>query len=172
MCWKSRKTTSTDPARRRSKEAAERERSEFGRKRLLFRSFERLMEQERLFLDPDLKMKDVVRALGTNRTYLSQALHQSGYTFREYVCRKRLGELYGLIRDKERMRQLERQNRDAYAVAGFSSRRSADYYLLQDEGVTYARLLRGERGTKRKKPDPDGPPEPQLSGEVRLPEEE
>lgn len=52
-------------------------------------------DQEKPFLNPDLMRDDVVRALGTNRTYLNKYLSSQGYTFYslmtklrvEYACR-------------------------------------------------------------------------------------
>lgn len=52
---------------------------------------ERLMDEEELYLRPDLTLTDLAQALGTNRTYvsnyLSQMLHQ---TFYDYINQLRI----------------------------------------------------------------------------------
>ncbi len=52
---------------------------------------ERLMEEQQLYLKPDLTLNDLAQALGSNRTYvsnyLSQVLHQ---TFYDYVNQQRI----------------------------------------------------------------------------------
>ena len=54
-------------------------------------AFVRLMDNEQLFLQPDLRLDTVIRAMNTNRTYLLQALNvQLGMTFTEYVNRRRI----------------------------------------------------------------------------------
>ena len=52
---------------------------------------EQLMEQEQLYLNPDLTLADLVQRLGTNRTYLSDYIsRQLGTTFYDYVNRLRI----------------------------------------------------------------------------------
>lgn len=46
----------------------------------------KLFEEEQLYLDPKLKLSDVARHVGTNRTYLSRFFNQEqGQTFYDYV---------------------------------------------------------------------------------------
>lgn len=52
---------------------------------------EKLMVQERIFLQQDLRLDEVAQMLGTNRTYLLATLrNQMGMTFKEYVNRQRI----------------------------------------------------------------------------------
>jgi len=47
---------------------------------------QRLFEVENIFLNPKLKLSDVARAVGTNRTYLSRFFNkENGQTFYDYV---------------------------------------------------------------------------------------
>ena len=49
-------------------------------------NLERLMNEEKVFLEPDLNLIDLAQRLGTNRTYLSLAVKQfSGKSFSDYV---------------------------------------------------------------------------------------
>lgn len=50
-----------------------------------------LVEDEELFLQPDLKLDDLARKLGTNRTYLLRAIKVDlGMSFSEYINRQRI----------------------------------------------------------------------------------
>ena len=50
-----------------------------------------LVEDEQLFLQPDLKLDDLARKLGTNRTYLLRAIKVDlGMSFSEYINRQRI----------------------------------------------------------------------------------
>lgn len=49
-------------------------------------NLERLMNEEKVFLEPDLNLIELAQRLGTNRTYLSLAVRQfSGKSFSDYV---------------------------------------------------------------------------------------
>ena len=51
-----------------------------------WKNVERLMNEEKVFLEPDLNLIDLAQRLGTNRTYLSLAVRQfSGKSFSDYV---------------------------------------------------------------------------------------
>ena len=49
------------------------------------------MENERLYLNPDLTLADLAQAMGTNRTYMSNWLGDVyGQTFYDYINRLRI----------------------------------------------------------------------------------
>ena len=49
------------------------------------------MNEQQIFLQNDLLLNDVAKLLGTNRTYLLQALSSCAHmTFKEYINRKRI----------------------------------------------------------------------------------
>ena len=55
------------------------------------RQLDQLMQEKKLFLEHDLRLEQVTRELGTNRTYLLQALKDDkGTTFKEYINRLRI----------------------------------------------------------------------------------
>lgn len=57
----------------------------------LCQELDRLMQEKRTFLENDLRLEQVTRELGTNRTYLLQALsEEKGMTFKEYINRLRI----------------------------------------------------------------------------------
>ena len=52
---------------------------------------ESLINDEKVFLEQDLRLEDVSKRIGTNRTYLLQALNDGMHmTFKEYINRKRI----------------------------------------------------------------------------------
>ncbi len=54
-------------------------------------SIEKLMEEEQLFRQPNLRIVDIVQRLGTNRNYVYQAINREmGLSFNEYVNRMRI----------------------------------------------------------------------------------
>ena len=63
-------------------------------------AFENLMNTERCYLQPNLKLDDISRRLGTNRTYLLAAINSSQHmTFSEYVNRRRIAHAKRLMEE-------------------------------------------------------------------------
>ena len=58
---------------------------------LIYEKLESMMNEQQIFLQNDLLLNDVAKLLGTNRTYLLQALSSCAHmTFKEYINRKRI----------------------------------------------------------------------------------
>lgn len=58
-----------------------------------------LVEDERLFTEPNLKLDDVARRLGTNRTYLLRAMKQDlQLSFSEYINKQRIAYAVQLMK--------------------------------------------------------------------------
>jgi len=56
-----------------------------------WKNLERLMNEQKVFLEPDLNLIELAQRLGTNRTYLSLAVRQfSGKSFSDYVNHARI----------------------------------------------------------------------------------
>lgn len=65
---------------------------------LIYEKLENMMNQEQTYLKNDLLLNDVAKMLGTNRTYLLQALSSCAHmTFKEYINRKRIAHAEQLI---------------------------------------------------------------------------
>ena len=65
---------------------------------LIFERLETMMDEQQVFLHNDLLLNDVAQLLGTNRTYLLQALNSCAHmTFKEYINRKRIAYAEKLI---------------------------------------------------------------------------
>ncbi|SFO42673.1 helix-turn-helix transcriptional regulator [Prevotella sp. tf2-5] len=57
-----------------------------------------LVEKDKIFLQPDLKLEDLARMMSTNRTYIYQAINQQmGITFNEFINRQRIAHAEQLI---------------------------------------------------------------------------
>ena len=61
---------------------------------------DQLMQEKRLFLEHDLSLEQITQEIGTNRTYLLQALKEDkGITFKEYINRLRISYAEKLMED-------------------------------------------------------------------------
>jgi len=68
--------------------------------------FTRLMEQDRIFLEKNLRLDDVANRLNTNRTYVSFLIRQEyDYGFSEYINRKRIAYVQDLVRQEPGLSQ-------------------------------------------------------------------
>lgn len=64
----------------------------------IYEKLEIMMNEQQTFLKNDLLLNDVAKMLGTNRTYLLQALSSCAHmTFKEYINRKRIAHAEQLI---------------------------------------------------------------------------
>ncbi len=89
----------------------------FEKDKTLASQFSSIMVDERLFLRYDLKLDDVVQMMGTNRTYLLQAIRTSlGMSFSEYVNRLRISFAQQLERENPSM-----SREDIATRSGFNS---------------------------------------------------
>ncbi|MBO7050258.1 MAG: helix-turn-helix transcriptional regulator [Bacteroidaceae bacterium] len=73
-----------------------------------WKNLERLMNDEKVFLDPELNLIDLAQRLGTNRTYLSLAVRQfSGKSFSDYVNYARITYAQELLLKGESAKNVE-----------------------------------------------------------------
>ena len=73
-----------------------------------WKNLERLMNEEKVFLEPDLNLIDLAQRLGTNRTYLSLAVRQfSGKSFSDYVNYARIMYAQDLLLRGESTKNVE-----------------------------------------------------------------
>ena len=75
---------------------------------MLRKRLEQLMQQERIYLQQDLRLDQMAQILGTNRTYLLQMLRtEMGMSFKEYVNRMRINHAKELMRNNPEMQKTE-----------------------------------------------------------------
>lgn len=79
-----------------------------------------LMQEQRLFLKPDLKVTDIASTLGTSRTVLSNAIRtHHNCTFPQFVNNYRIAYAQELMRHQPNLKMTE-----VYMASGFSSETS------------------------------------------------
>lgn len=60
-----------------------------------------IMRQEKLFLQPNLKINDIAQLIGTNRHYIYQAINgQMGASFNDFINKQRIDYALQLMKDK------------------------------------------------------------------------
>jgi len=93
---------------------------------LLFAELRDVFENQKLFLDPELNIKSVIKILGTNQKYLYHAINEnSDSNFRSFLNRYRVDEAKRIIEQK--IQKAEYLNlSEIYAKAGFNS--SVSFY--------------------------------------------
>lgn len=84
---------------------------------LIYERLETMMREQQTFLNHDLLLNDVAKLLGTNRTYLLQALSSCAHmTFKEYINRKRIAYAKKLIAESPQTPKTE-----IAALSGYNS---------------------------------------------------
>ena len=79
-----------------------------------------LMDEQKPYLNSDLKVADVARMLGTNSAYISNCINsQKGYTFNQYV------NVYRIEHAKKLLRQSpDKKMAEVWPDSGFSTETS------------------------------------------------
>lgn len=86
---------------------------------------------DRLYLDTSLKCNDVAKAIGTNRTYLWDALRSRGFGFQEYLSKFRLRYFI-----ENAPRYSDCSCAEIAEICGFNDAKSLNRYLKQMFGIT------------------------------------
>ena len=113
----------------------------------LSRQLDRLMQEKKVYLNPDLRTGDLAEMLGTTQYVLSYLLNQHlkiGYY--DYVNNYRIEEFKNCVKHEE----VDRYTLDALALkCGFSSRTSFFRYFKKVSGKTPSEYIREQRGVGR-----------------------
>lgn len=112
--------------------------------RILYLATE-IIVRDNMFLDTNLKSSDVAKAIGTNRTYLWQALRERGFGFQEYLSRFRLCYFIENASAFSGMQGMEIAER-----CGFNDKKALNKYLKKAIGVTFTEYMKWN--AKRRKP--------------------
>ncbi|MGM9735616.1 MAG: helix-turn-helix domain-containing protein [Candidatus Cryptobacteroides sp.] len=102
---------------------------------LIGKKLTKAMEQDKLYLNPELSLREVSSAIGSNMKYLSLYLNRNlGMSFYEYVNKYRVSYACELI---NRMYDDGRVNMtDVASQSGFNSLSSFNRYFKKEKGVT------------------------------------
>ena len=92
----------------------------------LFTELRDMFDSQKLYLDPELNIKSVIKILGTNQKYLYQAISEnSDSNFRSFVNRYRVDEAKKIIGQKIHSKQVLNLS-EIYIASGFNS--SVSFY--------------------------------------------
>ena len=81
----------------------------------IYEKLEAMMNEQQTFLKNNILLNDVAKLLGTNRTYLLQALNSCAHmTFKEYINRKRIAHAEQLIINNPHMPKTEIATQSGY----------------------------------------------------------
>lgn len=115
------------------------------RMRELRRRIEKLMDEEKIFLQNGLKISDLAEQLCCNRNYIYRAINvEMGISFAEYVNKKRVDYAKQMIEQKPDL-----QMNELYMRVGFSSSSSFYRCFRQFEGCTPKELQERLRKDKQ-----------------------
>ena len=79
---------------------------------------EKVMRDEQLFLDPNLKLNDLVVRVGSNRNYVYNAINREmGVSFNEYVNRMRVEYAAQMMKERRSLLLTEVGERSGFASA-------------------------------------------------------
>lgn len=120
---------------------------------LLFAELRDLFETQKLYLDPDINLKVVIRALGTNKKYLYEALSQNSEdNFRRFINRYRISEAKAIIKSKIEQNE-ELIMSQLYNLTGFNNHVSFYRAFSSITGLTtkqYVAEIRNEIKERKK----------------------
>jgi len=111
--------------------------------KLLRQRIEQIMQEERPYLKPDLKISDIAMRLATNRDYIYQAINvQMGISFADYVNSLRIGNACRLLQENPSMTLS-----DVMVACGYSS--SSTFYrcFRKYTGKTPAEYILAQKST-------------------------
>lgn len=91
----------------------------------------------KLYLNPELKCRDIAKAIGTNRTYIWQAIRLQGGGLQGYLARFRLNYFIRNAPGFIGLRSVEIAER-----CGFNDRKSLNKYLKRALGFSLAEYMR------------------------------
>ncbi len=92
----------------------------------IFTELRDIFDSQKLYLDPELNIKSVIKILGTNQKYLYQAISEnSDSNFRNFVNRYRVDEAKKIIKQKMLMKEILNLS-EIYFASGFNS--SGSFY--------------------------------------------
>ncbi|MBP5423545.1 MAG: helix-turn-helix transcriptional regulator [Paludibacteraceae bacterium] len=100
----------------------------------LFKKCEAYIVQEKCYLNPELKVESIVTELGTNRTYLANAIKQNtGQTIGEFILSQRLKHAQDMLKDE----QFKKVKIEDIAIrSGFNSLRTFHRNFKASFGIT------------------------------------
>ena len=91
----------------------------------------------KMYLNPSLRCSQVAKAIGTNRTYLWEALGRHGLGFQEYLSKFRILHFIEHAREYTDLKGAE-----IAELCGFNDAKSLNRYLKQTLGVSLSYYMK------------------------------
>lgn len=105
------------------------------KKSILFHDFKVWLEEDKKFMDNDLNLNKAATKLGTNRSYLSNAINSQGINFPELINKYRIQEVIRIFENSDDIRN--GQNLDEIATnVGFNTKSVFFESFRKETGMT------------------------------------
>jgi AraC-like DNA-binding protein len=105
------------------------------KKSILFHDFKVWLEEDKKFMDNDLNLNKAATKLGTNRSYLSNAINSQGINFPELINKYRIQEVIRIFENSDDIRN--GQNLDEIATnVGFNTKSVFFESFCKETGMT------------------------------------
>ena len=115
---------------------------------IVFERLDRMMREDKLYLDYSMTLPKLSEMTGTNGTYDSRAICEKYKSFREYINGLRVEHILADVQEKNAV-EPEGGDPDEFANSyGFRTRRSLDRILVKETGCTYRKILRRRNRSK------------------------
>lgn len=98
-----------------------------------------VMTERQLYLNPRLRQQDLAAAIGTNRTYLSEAMRECGIGFREYVNSYRVKHFIHLANSPS---TIKKTTVELAERSGFITVQPLNDYFRKSFGISASKYLK------------------------------
>lgn len=107
---------------------------------VMYKKLENVMQEKKIFLDPNLKLSDLAALAGTNRTYISRALQAKELNFSGYVNGYRLKHMMSIL-EEENLSDEYRNGNELAEMIGFNCKRTMEKAIKKKHGVCLREML-------------------------------
>lgn len=108
----------------------------------IFIKIDKIMREDKLFLDHKISLIKLARIVGTNRTYASRAVCEKYKNFKEYINNLRVDNLLLDVKN-DSFKNVLSEDLDNFANKyGFKTRRSLDRVMSRERGCTYSTVIK------------------------------
>ena len=153
--WMEWKTTRQEPTEEQivsSEPVEDSQQNDFQLQASLFTELREVFDKQKLYLDPELNLKAVIKILGTNKKYLYKAISENSVSnFRSFINRYRVDEAKRIMENGMQNNQPVNLS-EMYTSAGFNSTTSFYRAFKQVTGLTPKDYVNETRKEARKQP--------------------
>lgn len=107
---------------------------ESNRDKMMLDALQKLMEEEKVYLNPSLGIEELAKMVGTNKTYLSHVINRSfQQNFPSFVNRYRVREAIRLLSDNS---NFNRSIEEIGELCGYTTRQAFHSAFKKEMGIT------------------------------------